>query len=57
MGYSSVTPAEQYFTRKNSNKREGCSNLTVTAQKNGKKPVACVVSYNLPYMELGYEWP
>ena len=35
-----------------SNKRKDYSNLTVTTQKeNGEKSVACVVFYNIPYME------
>ena len=47
-----MTPAEHEFNRKISNKRKDCSNLTVATQKeNGEKSEACVVSYNIPYME------
>ena len=47
-----MTPAEQNFKRKNSNKLIDCCNLTVAMQKiNGGKCVATVAQYIIPYME------
>ena len=48
--YSSVTPAKEQFNRKNSNKRKGCSNLTVSTQYEKLRKICsmcCLLQHSL----------